>query len=302
MTAATTAAPPRAESEPVQDGLGPANVHVIEPRELRGWGRVRELWAYRNLFGYFGGRAVAKITNFTLLGRAWLVLRPTADTAARALVFGGVLNAPSLHVPYYLFFITGMWCWRLFDRSLFWATRGIELNRGLVRKMYFPRLLLPISSVVPGLVEFGVYTVVLVGVLVYHAVVDGHNYLALGPQLLLVPLGLLMAFTFAMGAGLITSVLGAYGRDARYSLSYLLDFWLFVTPVIYPLQSIPSQYQTIALLNPMTAVVELVKYGLINAGEVRPTALAISGVAIVALLLFGLRFFDRYESQSIDNV
>jgi lipopolysaccharide transport system permease protein len=279
-----------------------AAYHLIEPRAPGIRHRLRELWSYRALFAYFGSRAIARITSNTMLGFSWLLVRPLGDTAARALIFGGVLNAPSGNAPYFLFFLVGMWSWRLFDRTLFWATRGIEMNRKLLSKMYFPRILLPFASMAPGLVEFCVYTVLVAGTIAFYAITDGTPYVELGPQLLLVPLGFAMALGLSIGIGLFTSVLGAYGRDTRYSLQYVLEFWMFVTPVIYPLDAIPQQFRTVALLNPMTPIVEMIKQGLIDSGSVDVVAIAASGAFIVVLLIGGFWFFNRFEARSIDSV
>lgn len=280
----------------------PATTQVIEPLQPQGRARVLDLWAYRHLLRYFAARAMDRISAFTILGRSWLVLRPLADTGGRALVFGAVLNAPSLGTPYFLFFLVGMWCWRLFERSLFWATRGMEINRKLLRKMYFPRLLLPVASTAPAMVEFLTYTAMVVLTLIFFAITDGQSYIAFEPRLLLVPLALAIALGLALAVGLFTSVLGAYGRDTRYSLVYVLDFMMFMTPVIYPLEAIPESLRPIALLNPMTSVVEALRYASIGAGELYVVPLTLTGVLVVVLLALGLRFFRRFEAQSIDAV
>lgn len=281
---------------------GESAVQIIEPRQPGGRSRMRELWAYRHLLRFFAGRAVDKIASRTVLGKAWLVIRPLADTLTRALVFGGVLKAPSGGVPYLLFFIIGMWAWRLFDRSLFWATRAIEINRRIVRKMYFPHLLLPLASTAPGLIEFGVFSFMTAAALALYGITDGHSYLVLGPNLLLVPLGLLMSFLMAVSLGLITSVFGAFGRDTRYSLVYVLEFWMFVTPVIYPLSAIGSGFRPLAELNPMTPVIEMVRFGLVGSGEILPVPLVVTAVFITATSVLGLRFFSRFEAAAIDSV
>ena len=278
-------------------------VTVIEPRLPGLRERLRELIAYRRLMPYFAGRALEKTYARTKLGVPWLVVRPLGDTATRAFVFGSVLNAPSAAgAPYFLFFLVGMSAWHLFDRSLLWSTRSLELNRRLLTKLYFPRLVLPFAGVAPALVEFGVYLVLIAGTLGYFAISDGHLYLAAAPRLLTALAGYLIAAGLAIGLGLWTSVLGANARDVRFSLRYVTEAWFFLTPVIYPLSALPHVARELVWFNPMTPAVELVKWGVIGAGTVHVGPLVASLAVIVAIWTGGLRFFGRAESAAVDRL
>jgi lipopolysaccharide transport system permease protein len=286
-------APRRARNKPVQ---------VIEPRRRGAAERARELLLYRRLLGYFGARSMEKITARTMLGRWWLVLRPVMDIATGALIFSGVLNIPSLHLPYVLFFLAGATCWRLLETGLLWTTRSLELHRKLLSKVYFPRLLLPVASLAPALIEFACYLIALALATLFYWVKDGTLYLEIGWNLFAAVGALAMSQALALGIGLWTSVLGARTRDLRYSLTYFLGFWYLMTPVVYPLSLVPAGLQGVAQANPMTSIVELFKWGLFDAGSVRPGGLIGAGIAIAVVWIGGLWFFGRAESAAVDGL
>jgi lipopolysaccharide transport system permease protein len=289
-------------SERAPDGSQQAPLRVIEPRRQGAIERVRELRQYRGLLGYFGARSMEKITARTVLGRWWLVLRPVLDILTGALIFGGVLAIQSPQVPYVLFFLAGATCWRLMETGLLWATRSLEIHRRLLSKVYFPRLLLPFAALAPALIEFACYLAALGGAIVYFSLADGTLYLNTGPELLAAVGALAMSLTLALGIGLWTAVLGANARDVRYSLMYFTAFWYLLTPVVYPLSLVPERFRGIAEINPMTPIVELFKWGLVGAGEVRPVGLVIAGALIAAAWAGGLWFFGRAEAQAVDGL
>lgn len=277
-------------------------IRVIEPRRA-GWReRFRELHQYRRLLRFFGGRSLEKITGRTILGKYWLGLRPVLEVGTAALVFGGVLNIPSVHVPYLVLFIAGATCWRLFENTMLWTTRSLELNRKLITKVYVPRLILPFASLAPAAVEFAFYLTFLTAAIVIASAVDGQLYLNVGPELLGAMAALGMALLLSFGLGLFTSVVGANARDVRFTLTYLLGFWYFVTPVIYPLTMVPEKFRWLATLNPMTPIVELFKWGLLDAGDVRELGLVLSAAMIVVVWCAGLTFFGRAEAQAVDRL
>jgi lipopolysaccharide transport system permease protein len=290
--------PADAAARPASGRRQPA-LQVIEPRRRGALERVRELRQYRGLLGYFGARSMEKITARTVLGRWWLVLRPVFDIMTAALIFGGVLAIES-PVPYVLFFLAGATCWRLLEMGLLWSTRSLEIHRKLLSKVYFPRLLLPFAALAPALIEFACYLAALFLAILYFSVSDGTMYLRLGPELLAAVGALMMSQALALGIGLWTAVLGANMRDVRYSLVYFTAFWYLLTPVVYPLSLVPERFRGIAEINPMTPIVELFKWGLLDAGEVRPVGLAIAGALIAVVGTGGLWFFGRAEAQAVD--
>jgi lipopolysaccharide transport system permease protein len=277
-------------------------VRVIEPRQPGIAERMLEAWRYRALVPYFARAAVEKTYRRTWLGWLWIPLRPALSVGARVLVFGGLLGAPSLGKPYLLFFLVGISAWQLFSQSALWATRSIELARRVLRRMYVPRLTALVGSVGPAVLNFLLYGVMTAIALAYYWIADGHLYLELGPGLLLALGGLALVLLFALGIGLWTSVFGAQARDVRFGLTYVLGFWFFLTPVIYPLSTVPGGFHTAALLNPMTAPVEMVRDGILDAGEVPYTALGVTLGTIAFLWCSGLWFFLRSEEQALDSL
>lgn len=275
---------------------------VIEPRRTGLGERIREIKLHRGLLRFFATRAIDKVARRTILGRLWLLLRPLLDVASRVLIFGGLLGIPSNGIPYFLFFLAGMTVWAFFEQTLIWATRSLELNRKLLQKVYFPRILLPIASSAPALYQLGVYFTLLALAIVVISVSDATMYLQLDLQLLAAIGAVFLAGALALAIGIWTSVLGANVRDVRYSLLYVLGFWFFVTPVIYPLSLVPEGYRTLAQVNPMTPIVELFRMSLFDAGQVASWSLAGTVVLIFVLGLSGLWYFGRAESAAVDRL
>lgn len=275
---------------------------VIEPRPAILGARIRELWQYRYLLGYFGGRALQKLYMRTVLGWAWVFIRPLFPLATGALIFGNFMGVESETIPYFLFFMVGMTAWNLFSSALLWATRSIELNRKILRKMYFPRLLLPVASLTPALVETGIYLVLITITTVYFALLQKQLFIVLGPGLLVAVGALMLIVLLALGIGLWTSVYAASARDVRFTVGYVLGFWFFLTPVIYPLGFVPPNWKWLIDLNPMASFVEAFKWGMLGIGGVRLTTLAAAVAVTLLILMFGLRFFVRAEAESIDRM
>lgn len=278
------------------------DVLVVGPRGDGPAARTRELWKYRRTLPFFGKTLIEKRYLRTWLGWIWIPLRPVLDVATRALVFGGLLAAPSNGVPYLLFFLVGRGTWQFFAGTLFWMTRSIELNRKFLRRLYLPRLILLFSATAVSLLDYLIYLALTALIVVFYLITDGTTYLHLSPQLLFWPLGLLLCFLLAVSIGLWLSVLGAQARDVRFTLGIALGFWFYVTPVIYPLSNVPEGWQLAASLNPMTAPVELVKLGVFDRGEVPIEAVASCLGAIALIGGLGLRFFFRSETAALDSI
>jgi len=283
-------------------GEPPQSVRLIEPRRQGPAERLRELHQYRGLLKFFALRTLDKVTGRTILGNWWLFLRPACEVSTAVLIFGGVLQVQSIDVPYAVLFLGGATCWRLFENTIVWSTRSLELNRKLLGKVYFPRLLLPVASLAPAIVEFAFYVVFLAGAIAILGLANGELYLRMDLGLLAALGALIAALLLGLGIGLFTSVLGANARAVRFTLSYMLGFWYFVTPVIYPLSMVPERFRWLAELNPMTPIVELFKWGLIDAGAVRPTGLSIAGLLIVVVWVTGLWYFSRVEAEAVDRL
>jgi len=255
---------------------------------------VAEAWRSRALIPRLGARVVVKTYVRTILGRTWLVLRPVMDSLGLSLLFGAVigLKAPG-GTPYLLFLLIGLYGWRLFERSLFWATRSFDRYARIVRKLNPPLLLMPIAGTAPAIVESAVYAVLIAGMLGFYAITDGTFYITIGPELLLGVAGVLLCLCFAIGLGLVLSVLNARARDVRIGLRYVLSIWFYVTPVIYPISKLPEGFQVLAQVNPVTPMIELIKEGFLGVGRIDPGGVAWAVAATAGSLAFGLWFFSR---------
>ena len=285
----------------------PSAEWTIEARRDGLASRARELWEYRHLLWYFASDALTSMYKRSALGWIWLLLRVAGPIGVTALVFGGVLGVESgSDVPYFLFFLCGTTTWMLFERSLIMITRSLEKNRKIIRKIYFPRLVLPIAFVAPALFYLTIILVVLVGSVIYFYRQDGVWYITLQPRLFVAVAAVLLSLVFAIAVGLWTSVLQLRFRDIRYGLRYLMPFWFYFTPVIYPasliLDRVPDRYDWVVALNPMAPIVEAFKWATLGTGNMNPIGLTTSVTLVGLTLLSGLWFFNREEAASIDKL
>jgi lipopolysaccharide transport system permease protein len=205
-------------------------------------------------------------------------------------------------LPYFLFFLCGTISWTVFERSLFYITRSVERNRRLVTRVYFPRLILPVSSIAPGLVYLVVLLVVLaITVVVFHQR-EGIWYVTLSPRLLVACVAIVVSVLFAVAIGLWTSVLQARYRDVRYALRYITPFWFLLTPIVYPLSTLSSKYSWFVAINPMAPVVEAFRWGTLGRGEFAQGPVTISLTLVLITMVTGLWFFNREETASVDKL
>jgi lipopolysaccharide transport system permease protein len=188
----------------------------------------------------------------------------------------------------------------LFERSLLWVTRSLDSQRGMMQKMYFPRLLVPTSAVAPAVVDAGTYLGLLLCAGLYYLWKDGRWYLTLGPGLLVALAAAMLSVLMAIAVGLWTSVWQVRAREVRFTLRYVLRFWNYLTPVLYPLSQIPPQYHWAVFLNPMAALVEAFKWGIIGEGVLNPQALTSAVVVLALTLASGVWYFNHAEAASID--
>ena len=274
---------------------------VIEPRGLTLDARFGELWQRRRLIGFFWKRSLERRYLRTWLGWIWLPLKPIIETGSRVFVFGGVLSIPTQHgIPYLVFFLVGMSAWGLFEETTYWATRSLEMNRSLLRKVYVPRLAVLLGGTSIGIVNFLIYVAITTIAIVCYGIFDGVHYLSFEPRLLLTLAGLGLLLLLAVSLGLWLAPLGAQARDVRMALRYATSFWFFLTPVVYPLSKVPSGLRPFADFNPVTAPVELVKHGLLGVSGPPAQSLITTLVFVTVALVGGLWFFGRAEVLAAD--
>ncbi|HXG87663.1 MAG TPA: ABC transporter permease [Vicinamibacterales bacterium] len=265
-------------------------------------GRVREFWHYRSIIRFFAERAFKTLYSRTQLGWLWLLIRPLAPLAAGAIIYGGIMAVPSFGIPYFLFLLSSSIIWMLFDGPLGWGTRGLELNRHIIIKLYFPRSVLPMATMAPGLSDPMVLSGLLILSLVGYAWVDGTSYLAWHSGLLLLPVPIVLALMLAFGIALWTSVWQARARDTRFVLGYITGFWFFFTPVIYPLSIVPSEYHWLMWLNPLTSIVESFRWSLFRIGVLSPLSLLTTWLTAMSVIVSGFWYFNRVEAVTADKM
>jgi lipopolysaccharide transport system permease protein len=280
-----------------------ADAWIIGPDLYLGFtGRAREIWRYRRILLFFAIKAVQSLYMNAKLGVAWLFVRPLAPVLVGALVFGELMGAPSDGLPYVLFFLSGSIIWAFLAEPLARGSRGLEVNRQLLTKLYLPRIILPAGQLAAGLVEPLVLTVVFVLAIWYYRLADGVWYGVVPVRVPLAIGSVLLAVTLAFALSLWTSIWQARVRDARYMLGYVVSFWFFLTPIVYPLSAMPPSVRWLASLNPMTAPVEAFRWSLLGVGLPSPAMLAVSVGLIVLILAGGLWHFTTTESATVDKL
>jgi lipopolysaccharide transport system permease protein len=267
---------------------------VIAPSS--GWVALRlgELWAYRELLYFLVWRDIKVRYKQTVIGALWVIIQPLATTLIFTLVFGRLANMPSDNVPYAIFAFAGLLPWQYFASALTNSSNSIVTSANLIRKVYFPRLTVPIASALGGLVDLAIASLVMVGMLVYFQITP-----TIG--LLVLPLFVLMMVATALGTGMWLAALNVKYRDVRHLLPFLVQFWMFATPIVYPSSLLSEPYRTLYGINPMAGVVEGFRWALL--GSQPPGAMiGVSALIALMLLISGLFFFRRTERQFADIV
>ena len=267
---------------------------VIRPS--RGWVslNLRELWEYRELFYFLVWRDVKVRYKQTALGAAWAIIQPFMTMVVFSLFFGRLAKMPSDGIPYPIFSYTALLPWNYFAQSLSRSANSLVGSANLIRKVYFPRLVVPLSSVLSGLIDFAIAFVVLIGMMLYYGIQPT-------AATLLLPLFLLLAMVTALGVGLWLSALNVQYRDVRYVVPFLTQFWLFATPVVYPSSLLPEPWRALYGLNPMVGVVEGFRWALLGANP-PGSMMAVSVLVSLFLLISGAFYFRRMEKTFADVV
>jgi lipopolysaccharide transport system permease protein len=254
-----------------------------------------ELWEYRELLYFFVWRDIKIRYKQTVIGVAWAVLQPFLMMLVYSLIFGRLAHLPTNNLPFPIFYYSGLLPWMFFSAAMQSSTNTIVENQRLITKVYFPRLQLPFSSVLAGLMDFSVSFLMFVAIMVYFRVWPTLNALWF-------PLFLLLGIVTALGVGLWLSALNAIYRDVRYILPFLIQFWMIASPVAYPASLIAPKWRWLYGLNPMAGVIEGIRWSLTAHGD-PPGRLALtSTVAALVILASGIAYFQRVESTIADVV
>ena len=285
---------PVMEAPPAGDELAPPAV-VIKPS--RGWISLglRDLWIYRELFYFLVWRDVKVRYKQTVIGVLWVVIQPVLMIVVFTLIFGQAAGLSSEGYPYPVFLYSALLPWTLFATALTQSSMSIVANQQLVKKVYFPRLVIPIAATLASVVDFVVGSLVLVGLMAYYHMVPT-------PWIVITPLLIVLALATAIAVGLWLAALNARYRDVQYAVSFLIQIWFFLTPIVYSTQILPGRFAVLYALNPMVGVVEGFRWALLGSAP-HIGALMIVAVVMVAVLLFtGLEYFRRTERIFVDLV
>jgi lipopolysaccharide transport system permease protein len=270
---------------------------VVRIEAHRGWLALDlgELWAYRDLVYFFIWRDIKVRYKQTVIGAAWAILQPVLTMLIFSLFFGKLAKIPSQGLPYPIFYYSALLPWMYFATAMQSATNIVVENQRVITKIYFPRVVLPISSVMMGLVDFAISFAVLLVLMAYYRMVPTSAVIWL-------PLFTLLAVLTALGVGLWLSALNAMYRDVRYVVPFLVQFWLFASPVAYPSSLVPAKWRWLYGLNPMAGVIEGFRWALTGHGQPPGILLAASSAAVVLLVLSGLVYYHAVEGTIADVV
>jgi len=253
-----------------------------------------ELWDFRELVYFFVWRDIKIRYKQTAIGAAWAILQPFLTMLVFTLFFGRLAHIPSEGLPYPIFYYSALLPWMYFAASLQNATNTIVENQRLVTKVYFPRLALPLSAVLSGLADFGVSFLMFLAMLIYYGT-------RISAAVIWLPVFLLLAVLTALGVGLWLSALNAMYRDVRYVVPFLVQFWMFASPVVYPSSLVPQKWRWLYGLNPMAGVIEGFRWSLGRGNPPGRLVLVSTGVMIL-ILLSGIAYFQKMETTIADVV
>jgi lipopolysaccharide transport system permease protein len=275
----------------------PVDLPLLRIAPPRGWLDIglEELWASRELLYFFVWRDIKIRYKQTAIGAAWAVIQPFMTMVVFSLFFGKLAKMDSHGLPYPIFYYSALLPWMYFAAAVQNATNVVVDQQQVITKVYFPRLVLPLSAVVSGLLDFGISFVVFLGMMAYYHIVPS-------PAILLFPFFLLLAVLTALGVGLWLSALNAIYRDVRYVIPFLVQVWLFASPVAYPSSLVPQRWRWLYGLNPMAGVIEGFRWALTGHGQPPNMLLAASTGAVVLLVVGGIMFFKKMEGTIADVV
>jgi len=269
---------------------------VIKPQ--KGWigVNIKELWLYRELFYIFVWRDIKVRYKQTAIGILWAVLQPFLMMVIFSVVFGKLAKIPSNDIPYPVFVFAGLLFWNYFSTAITGASNVLVEQENMIKKIYFPRLILPISSSLTPLVDFCIAFIVLIGLMIYY------RYMPNIIGIITIPLLLIFTFISASGIGFFLSAINVKYRDIRHALPFFIQILLFITPVIYPANIIDVKYQWLLALNPMTGIIEAVRSLLFQNTPVNFSLFLISIISGIILFTFGIFYFRKTERFFADIV
>jgi lipopolysaccharide transport system permease protein len=282
-------------SNTVSAPIESSQVVVIQPSE--GWVPLdlKGLWQYRELLYFLCWRDIKVRYKQTVLGAAWAIIQPFFTMVVFSLFFGRLAKIPSDGLPYTVFCYAALVPWTFFANGLSQASDSLVSNSNLIKKVYFPRLVIPIATVLSGIVDFVLAFLVLLGMMFYYGLTPTIH-------ILLLPIFLLLALVTALGVALWLSAMNVQFRDVRYVIPFVVQFWLFATPIAYPSSLLSEPWRTFYGINPMVGVVEGFRWALLGTDAGLSLMSLVSSITAVVILITGLFYFRRMEKSFADTV
>lgn len=279
---------------------GQASIPVLLLRPAKGWQAIdfKELWHYRELLWILGLRDIRVRYKQTALGAGWAILQPVASMIVFTIFFGrlaGLGLRIEGGIPYEIYTFTALLPWQLFANCVTRAGNSVVNSQGLISKVYLPRLIVPVATMASSVVDFLVASAVLVAMMFWYGVVPG-------PAVLLLPVFVLLALTAAIATSLWLAALDVEYRDVRFVIPFLVQLWMFLSPVVYPSSLVPARWRWLYGLNPMAGVIDGFRWAVLSAADPPGPALAVSVVATTVLLVGGLYYFRRMERTFADLI
>ena len=270
---------------------------VIVVKPSKGWISLNldELWEYRELLYFLTWRNIKVRYKQTVLGAAWAIIQPFFTMVVFSLFFGKLAKVPSDGIPYPIFAYAALVPWMFFANGLNQSSDSLVGSADLIKKVYFPRLIVPISSIISGVIDFVLSFLVLVGMMLFYGIFPTANCIWL-------PFLLLLAFVTSLGVGLWLSALNVQFRDVRHTVPFLTQFWLFATPIAYPSSLLPEPWRILYGVNPMVGVVEGFRWALLGTETAPGPIVIVSTLVALMLLVSGVFFFRRMEKSFADVV
>jgi lipopolysaccharide transport system permease protein len=283
-----------ATASPTERSARLPHVRIAPPSAWSDVG-LAELWSYRDLFGILALRDVKLRYKQTALGVSWVVLQPLLSSLIFAVVFGNLAKLPSSGLPYLLFVFAGMLAWNLFAQGVQRAGNSLVGDSRLISKVYFPRIIIPIASATAVLLDFAVACVVMLILCFFYGVTPSPTWLAVIPLMTL-------TFAIAVGCSLIFSALNVYYRDFMYALPFVIQMWMYGSPLVYSTELVPEKWQVIYSLNPMSGAIQGFRWALLGHADFPAVPLLLSVVGATVLVAVGLLVFQRVERSFADVI
>lgn len=274
---------------------------IIEPKRSLFSVDFKEIWRYRDLLTMFVKRDVITVYKQTILGPIWYILQPILMTMIYMLVFGKIAGISTDGVPQVLFYLAGITIWNYFAESFNTTSKTFKENAAIFGKVYFPRLIMPLSKITSALIKFGIQFALFVGVLIY-IIVNGNDSINPNFSILMLPVYIALMAMLGLGFGLIFTSLTVKYRDLNFLIQFGVQLLMYASPVIYPVSSIPEAYRIYILVNPVTHILEGFKYSFLGAGTFDVWMLSYSFLFALITVLIGILIFNRTEKNFIDTV